>query len=141
MFYKGLGSASTVTAMYRCMSVCIYIYWKFLASHHNGKQPEGNFLALGAVYAAPLRVLVLGRTLLWLLLLSTHRHSLWECCIHQFGTEGMLSLLSPCPDGCASVTCIVVARMGISWIFPAPPSMCVHWEVHEHPIHGALLPS
>ena len=123
MFYKGLGSASTVPAMYRCMSVyiymcvCVYIYRKFLASHHNDKQPEGNFLALRAVYPAPLTVLVLGRTLLWLLLLSTHRHLLWEFCTRQFGTEGMLNILSPSPESYASVVCIVVARMETSGLF------------------------
>lgn len=111
------------------MCIYIYIYGKFLASHHNGKQSEGNFLALRAVYPAPLTVLVLGRTLLWLLLLSTHRHLLWERCIHEFGTEGMLSLLSPC----ASVICVMVAKMEIIWTLPVPPSMRVHREVHEQP--------
>lgn len=118
-----------------CECMCVYIYGKFLASHHNGKQQEGNFLAL----RAPLTVLLLSRTLLWVLLLSTHRHLLWECCTHQFGTKGMLNILSPCPDGCASVICIVVARMETSGLFLFLLQCMFTGRYMNNPIHGAPL--
>lgn len=67
-------------------------------------------------------------SLLRLLLLST----LALGTLPQFGTEGMLRLLSPYPDSCASADCTVVAGMGIFRAFSVPPSIHMHWEVHEH---------
>lgn len=110
-----------------------------MASHHNGKLQEANFLALRAVHPAPLTVLVLSRTLLWLLLLSTHRHLLWECCTRQFGTKGMLNILSPCPDACASVICIVMARMETSGILLFLLQCMFTGTYTNNPIRGALL--
>lgn len=99
MFSLNLGSASTVTAMYRCISVYVYIYTlgKFLTSHHNGKWLEENLLALSGIHCPSASAGLL-------------QESCSSCCswapawplasrtLHQFGTKGMLHLLSPCSD-------------------------------------------
>lgn len=54
MFYKGLGSASTVTAMYRCMSVYIYIYiWEISGIPPQWQAIGGQFLGTEGSLSSP----------------------------------------------------------------------------------------
>lgn len=123
--------------MYRCVSVCVCIYiWEISGIPPQWQATGGQFLgtegpsdstapqqdpALGASPEHP-QALALG-------MLQTH----------QFGTKGMLNILSPCPDGCASDICIVVARMETSGLFLFLLQCMFTGRYMNNPIHGAPL--